>query len=362
MSESQGGNPIQVAVVVLLLVGGGWYFLRHYEIDGLDEISVSSKGDISDDETYITYRDAPAVLAPGNAVGGAFMQPASEPNPFEVKPVSNKKRDTMPAAPVTRTIENLRIASWALDGFGPTKLSNPSARQNVARVIRQFDVIALQQIASVERDLVPRLVDAINHGDGRYDYVIGQPTGPRDRPEQLAFVFDTTRVHVDRRQTYTLSDPDDQMTFDPLVAWFRAAEASPTQAWTFSFVNVRIDLARAPSEVALLPEIVKAIRNDGRGEDDLVLAGLFQADDAYLLPTIEGEKMRAAVRSLPTDIFGRYQTSNLLIETATNNEFVGRGGVYDYLRTFNLNIAEAETVSSQLPVYGEFVGTEGGRF
>ncbi|MGI9474719.1 MAG: deoxyribonuclease I [Rubripirellula sp.] len=361
MSESDGGNPIQVAVVVLLLVGGGWYFLRHYEIDGLDEISVSSKGDILGEETYITYRDAPSVLAPDSATGTSYL-PAADSNPFEATPTTGKTREPISTAPVTRTIQNLKVASWALDGFGPTKLSNATARQNVARVIRQFDVIALQQIASVERDLVPRLVDAINHGDGRYDYVLGHPTGPQDRPEQLAFIFDTTRVHVDRRQTYTLADPDQQMTFDPLVAWFRAAEASPTEAWTFSFVNVRVDLARAPSEVALLPEIVKAIRNDGRGEDDLVLAGLFQADDAYLLPTIEGEKMRAAVRSRPTDIFGRYQTSNLLVETATTNEYVGRGGVYDYLRTFNLNIAEAETVTSQLPVYGEFVGTEGGRF
>lgn len=361
MSESEGGNPIQVAVVVLLLVGGGWYFLRHYEIDGLDEISVSAKGGFSDEETYITYRDAPAVLAPASSVDAPFTQSGNEPNPFEV--AANTTSPPAPTQkPVARTIENLRIASWALDGFGPTKLSNPTARKNVARVIRQFDVIALQQIASIERDLVPRLVEAINQGGNRYDYVLSHPTGPRDRPEQLAFVFDTTRVHVDRRQTYTLSDPDNQMTFDPLVAWFRAAEQTPTRAWTFSFVNVRIDLAKAPSEVALLPGIVKAIRNDGRGEDDLVLAGLFQADDAYLLPTIDGEKMRAAVRSRPTDIFGRYQTSNLLIETASNNEFVGRGGVYDYLRTFDLNIAEAETVTSQLPVYGEFVGTEGGRF
>ena len=362
MSESEGGNPIQVAVVVLLLVGGGWYFLRHYEIDGLDEVSVSAKSDIKDEGTYITYQDAPAVLSPGNAAGASFEEPVDDVNPFTITQDASQQHRAMVSVPAARTIRNLKVASWALDGFGPTKLSNATARQNVARVIRQFDVVALQQIASIERDLVPRLVDAINHGDGTYDYVIGHPTGPEDRPEQLAFVFDTSRVLVDRRQTYTLEDPDHRMTFDPLVAWFRAAEASPTQAWTFSLVNVRIDLARAPSEVALLPEIVKAIRNDGRGEDDLVLAGLFQADDAYLVPTVDGENMQAAVRSRPTDIFGRYQTSNLLIEAATTSEYIGRGGVYDYLQTFNLNLTEAETVTSQLPVYGEFIGTEGGRF
>ena len=41
----------------------------------------------------------------------------------------------------------------------------------------------------------------------RYDYVLGKSTGPEDRPEQLAFIFDTTRVRVDRQQTYTIQDP-----------------------------------------------------------------------------------------------------------------------------------------------------------
>ena len=33
--------------------------------------------------------------------------------------------------------------------------------------------------------------------------------------------------------------------------------------------------------------------------------------------------------------------------------------VFDYLGTFNLNLARAETVTSHLPVFGEFSATEG---
>ena len=102
-----------------------------------------------------------------------------------------------------------------------------------------------------------------------------------------------------------------------------------------------------------------AIRKDGRGEDDVVLAGLFQADDAYLIPTLGGEKIQAAVSSRPTDIFGKYQTSNILVDTRMTSEYVGRGGVLDYLRLYNLNNAQAESVSSQLPVFAEFSVIEG---
>ena len=360
MSESDRGSPIQVIVIVLLLVGGGWYFFRHYEIDGLDEVSVYPKGENAEDESYLSYREAPAILGSRPAIGTPNVSDPDE-NPFTYTSASASrvKPEIVPAP--ARAFRNIRVASWALDGFGPTKLSNPLARKNVAHVIRGFDVVALQQIASIERDLVPRLVDAINQGDNRYDYVLGESTGPSDRPEQLAFIFDTTRVVVDRQQTYTIEDPNEKITFDPLVAWFRAAQPPAAQAWTFSLVNVRVDLASAPNEVALLPEMVSAIRNDGRNEDDVVLVGLFQADDAYLVPTVKGERVVASVQSRPTDIFGRYQTSNVLIDTASNSEYLGRGGVFDYLRQHNLNLAEAETVTSHLPVYAEFTASEGGK-
>lgn len=245
MSESNGGNPIQVAVVVLLLVGGGWYFFRHYEVDGLDEISVYPKNSIADDETYINYRDAPAILGPGSSFATSSPSESNgNESPFSLTRTSSSRPANEVNPAPARAYRNLKVASWALDGFGPTKLANSLARRNLARVIRQFDVVALQQVASIERDLVPRLVDAINEGDKRYDYVIGQSTGPANREEQLAFIFDTTRVVIDRRQTYTVEDPDNQITFDPLVAWFRAAEPPASQAWTFSLVNIRIDLAR----------------------------------------------------------------------------------------------------------------------
>ena len=355
MSDTNRGNPLQVAVVVVLLVGGGWYFFQNYQISGFDEVSVRSKSSEQEPQSYISYRDDAGEDAPFNAPVNA-----DNTNPFDQQRGDEERTVSLPAE--SDAFKHIRIATWALDGFGPTKLASPMARRHLVRVARQFDIIAFQQIASLERDLVPRVVDVINEGQDRYDYVVSKPVGPRDRPEQLAFVFDTTRVRVDRRATYTMDDPDEQFSFDPLVAWFRAAKPEPERAWTFSLVNVRIDLARAPREVAVLPQVLTAVRKDGRHEDDVVLAGLFQADDAYLIPTMGGQGMRVAVRSVPTDIFGRYQTSNLLVDTATTTEFLGRGGVYDFPNLLDLNQAEAETISSQLPVYGEFTAVEGGLY
>ena len=358
MSESDRGHPIQAAFIALLLIGGGWYFLRNYEIAGLGDLMVLPKSSTAEPAFLAGSVDGSnggsmAIDWVGSDDLGAIASARVAANDRS----GNLRLDLQ--SPQYPADSNLKIASWALDGFGPTKLSNSLARQNLAKVIRQFDLVALQQIASIERDLIPRLVDAINHGENRYEYVISEPTGPKDRPEQLAFIFDTSKLRVDRRQTYTIQDPTNRLTYDPLVAWFRAAEPSVNQAWTFSLVNVRIDLANAPAEVALLSEVIESVRNDGRGEDDVVLTGLFQADDAYLVPSIGRESVVASVRGRATDVFGKYQTSNILVDTLMTTESIGRGGVFDYPRQMDLNPVEAEAVSGQLPVYAEFSTREG---
>ena len=359
MSESGAGNPIVTALIVLLLVGGGWHFFRHYDIQGLDQVSVAAKpretaGTEAEGEPprqLASYRDPLLKGVPGISADGTGRNGGDLGGPAT--------RGTKSAA---GRFSNLKIASWALDGLGPTKLSREVVMANLIRVIQQFDIVAVQQVGVTERDIIPRLVNALNEDKPQFDFVIGSPTGPGDRPERMAFIFDTARVEVDRTQTYEVSDPLNALTYDPLVAWFRASEPPPDRAWTFTLVNVRIDLGRATEEVRRLPELLASIRRDGRGEDDVVLAGLFQADAATLLSTLSSSPIAAAVTGHPTDVRGRQQSSNLLVDRHRTTEFLGRGGVFDFLRAYNLDIADAEAVSGQLPIYGEFTVTEVGEF
>lgn len=366
MSDSQSGSPIQVIIVVLLLAGGGWFFFNRYEVDGLDGVSVSPRGSIANEDDFFAYGSPPAMIDGSQTlvanrnpslvddIGGATL---TSGGPSTLDRATDIDR---PVVTRRQRYPNIKIASWAMDGFGPTKLASVDARKYVSAVVRRYDVIAVQQIASIERDLIPRLVDVINGADRRYDYVLGSSTGPKGRQEQLAFIFDTRSVIVDRKQSYTLADPSNELTYDPMLGSFRASAPTSDEAFTFSLINMRVDLAKAADEVALLPGVVQSVLNDGRGEDDVMLVGLFQADDAYLLPSLGEGRFVASVRHRSTDVFGKFQTSNLLIQQPATSEFLGRGGVFDYRREYDLNPIQAEAVTSHLPVFAEFTAHEGG--
>ena len=364
-SESQSGFPVQAVICLLLLIGAGWFFVSSGQADKLGLDGISAKPDSTDGYDFAAYEpeelDTRQASFDSSWQGrDAIARPYADLEPTTERAEAGNADESASIAPqVLRRFKNIRIATWAMDGFGPSKLNSEVARRNLVRVVRQFDIIALQQVSSIERDLVPRIVDAVNEGSRRYDYVIGRPTGPKDRPEQLVFLFDVSRVHVDRSQTYTLADPDNQVTFDPLVAWFTTAQPAASEAWTFSLVNIRVDLSRAAAEVALLPSMMKSVKNDGRREDDVIMTGLFQADDSYLTSTFDNPSIAMAVRNVSTDVFNRHQTANILMDRQTTSEAIGRSGTFDFLRVYNLGVAEAEATTSHLPVYAEFTANEG---
>ncbi len=350
MSNSPQKSPLPKTLFFICLAAGAWYFFKHFEIQGLDHLAVQSKSLSSDDLfTDATFANTSSIDWSPKASSDLIVTPVST---AVIPPESLR---IAPALPATR---NLRIATWALGGFGPERLESAVVVDRVASVIREFDVIAIQQLRATQRDFIPYLLARASGNGRRYDYILGPTHEPSG--EQLAFFFDTARIVTDRTQLYSVADPDNRMTHDPLVGWFRAIELDVKSAWTFSLVNVRIELPMARQETAELPRILNAVTRDGRGEDDCLMAGLFQADDVYLLATLGQPPMRTAIKGIPTDIFARHQTSNLVFNDVVTTESLGRGGVVDFLRRENLSLSEAEQVSPYLPVYAEFSIREGG--
>jgi hypothetical protein len=109
--------------------------------------------------------------------------------------------DAMPGRAVSATARGpvgrpLRMATFNLHLFGQHKAENPFVIETVAKILRQYDIVALQEICTKQQDLLPLLIERINQSDRRFDYVIGPRVGRTDNKEQFAFVFDTQTLET----------------------------------------------------------------------------------------------------------------------------------------------------------------------
>ncbi len=250
------------------------------------------------------------------------------------------------------------MASFHVQALGAAKLAKPHVFEMLVRILRRFDVIALQGIQSNRDDIMPLLIERLNQSGRSYDYMVGPRVGRTAPLEQFAFVFDTHRLETDRYQLYSVDDPQDLIAREPLVGWFRTKGVPAQDAFTFSLINVRIDPQFADQERQLLPNLAVAVQNDGRGEDDWIMLGDFVGGDAELYPMTKAG-VRMALVGVPTNVEGTYMLDEILFSGPATVEFNGKVGVYDFLRQYNLSLEQALEVSDHLPIWAEFSALEG---
>lgn len=92
-------------------------------------------------------------------------------------------------------IAQVKISSWNLANFGKTKTETEI--NYVAEVLRDFDVVALQEVVSGYggSQAVAKLADALNRKGAKWDYVVSDPTESTPyATERYAFLWKTAKV------------------------------------------------------------------------------------------------------------------------------------------------------------------------
>lgn len=300
------------------------------------------------------------ILAVAAIVGGAFVVGRFELGDLKKLEFRSRGSDVRTSAPSLPGAEPaIRVASFNLEAFGDDKLAQPAAVSTLCATLRRFDVIALQDIRSRSQDILPKLIATLNTPSGSYDFMIGPRVGRGSDVEQFAFVYNTASVEVSPDNFYTVNDPDDLLLREPLVAAFRAKAGSPAESFTFTLVNVHLDSQHLPQELAVLDDVVAAVRQDGRQEDDVVVLGDFGADEARLGELLGSQQLYAAI--FANSDRPVCPPANILFSRRATSEFTGSAGALDVMRELNLTSEQVRAVSSQLPVWVEFDLREGGK-
>jgi hypothetical protein len=313
-----------VAILVAIMLGAlGWLFVQYFEVQGLDFLHVRRR-------------------------------PAAAPN----EGVGNRAGRVLPtAAPLgSGRGKFVRVAAWDLDSLSLRPDMDPEMKRLFIESVQQFDVIALQGLKSASSGVMAELMRAATGDVGTFVFV---PSPDSDGP--LAFIYNAQTLVFDVDSLYVVVDPDELLSLNPLVGWFRVRGPDAKSAFTFSVVNYYVDPAQRERELSVIGQTLFRVCDDGRGEDDVILCGNLQADNRGVSGHLRSPRLEALIVDTPTDVQLATQTLNLIVDQAATVEFSGASGTFDYLRAFNLTIDKAQQLSPYLPVWAEFQRREGAR-
>ena len=257
---------------------------------------------------------------------------------------------TIPAADPARP--HLRVASFNIQHFGPSKAEKPHVMRRLAQIVRQFDVVAIQEIRSKDRDVCGELVARANADGRRFEYLLGPRIGRTVSKEQYAYIFDTARVRPVPGYLYTLRDEYEDFHREPFVARFQSTVRN--KPFSFTLVNIHTDPDETAWELNRLDDVIRAIQADGSGEDDVILLGDLNADDKSMGELGQMRHVRPALTGVATTTRGTAMYDNILYDRTRTTEYTGLSGVYDFPAEFGLTQQEALEISDHLPVWADF--------
>lgn len=184
-------------------------------------------------------------------------------------------QETAPAA-------TIRIATFNIQNFGPTKAGKPEILQVLASVIRAFDVVAVQEVSDVTGQAPRKLLDAVNADGSAYGLLLSERTGqqPDDHTsqEQYAFYYNTKTVGARDNGTLYPDGEHDYFQREPFVAGFADKQGS----LRFVLITIHTMPERAVAEIASLKEVIAWARTRYPGEDDFIALGDYNAGCSYV--------------------------------------------------------------------------------
>ncbi|MFB3882516.1 MAG: endonuclease/exonuclease/phosphatase family protein [Armatimonadota bacterium] len=277
---------------------------------------------------------------------------------LSVVPVSHYS----PAAPPAGTI---RIASWNVLNLYP---DTPFA--NRARVIAQYDIVALQEVKSLAR--LDDLRAAVEKQTGApWKAAVSRKVGKGDAYEYATFLYRSDRVQEVKgpRGVYPQSSSR-SFSRSPFYATFRAGQ------FDFTLITVHVTFATPESkrtrEVQRLKNVWLYVQSRDPKENDLLLMGDFNRnrpthaafaplrDELKLAHLIAGDNTTFTTYSNRSNQVGAAWYDNIWMDAGyTGREYAGHSGIdYTYKRFYthdpHPHLKVRTTISDHCPVWAEF--------
>ena len=224
----------------------------------------------------------------------------------------------------------------------------------ITRIVKEYDLVAIQEVRSTEQNVIPTLLNYINDANTKYDYIISERLGRSTSKEQYAFVYNTKTITLIPNSSYVVKDTDDVFEREPFIASFKAGN------FDFTMVDNHIKPDDAEAELTQLKIVINNIY-DSFSEKDVIVVGDMNADGKYLnenkLAVILPEWTQMIGNNVDTTVGTADNTYDRMMarDTTANVEYTGNSGAFRWDTEYNVtDSAFIKKVSDHYPVYAEF--------
>ena len=377
-------RTFKTGLLALIIVGGLWVLFNQQQINHAGGIIAFASKQLSgfnrSTNTFRTWPNSSHQFANdrsgnpqwsaahrfGNSDRTNFFPAAAYPlsnprreNPFEFSGHGRFTNNTLPGLRAP-TSGKIRIASFKMNAKGKNR-SGKRTIDLLSDLCLRFDIVAFQEIDERSIGWLEEVGQNVAKLSGGAVLLRAISDRTKVGPGQPVFVivYNSATLDLDFAHWYSVNDPDDLMIRPPLVGWFRTRGVAEDEAFTFTLANIQLDDHRPDLELAYLGELFRAIRQDGRGEDDVIITGNFHAGDRGLTAVRQRAGLTWVVYDTVTSTDKESQFDNLVFAQNATVEFTGQGGVFDFLSAYNLTLDQANAISDHMPIWAEFSIYEG---
>ncbi len=231
----------------------------------------------------------------------------------------------------------------------------------LAQIVRNFDVVAIQEVSSNNIPIIDRLLAVVNRSGAPYQGISSPRVGRTSQKEQYAYIWDSARIVMREQSNYMVNDAADLMHREPFVTSFRVKlpATATAQPFTFTLVNVHTDPDEVAQELNVLDDVFRSIRAYEYPEDDIILLGDLNVNYKQLGELGQIPGIITLMGTSNTNTRGDKQYDHILIDTNLTTEFIrGRSGVYSYEQSLGLSVQQALAISDHRPCWAEFMPVE----
>jgi len=258
----------------------------------------------------------------------------------------------------TAETKTAKIAAFNIQIFGKTKSDKTDVMTVLTKIVREFDVVLIQEIRDASEQTIPNFIEKINQIEGAtYSFIQSPRLGRTTSKEAYAYLYNTETVQFIQGSDYVYTDTNDVFEREPYIASFKIGN------FDFVLAGIHIKPEDAYNEIGNLTSVVSSIQTAKPKEKDIIIMGDFNADGSYFNEDDTSNLFKASeynwiiTNDIDTTVKTDYTYDRIVVlDTTLNHEYnAGTAQAFYFDQAYGLtNQTFVEKISDHYPIFAQY--------